>query len=299
MTGLTLLLFTTVSWAQQPATRPADVDEQAVREAVSAYAEAFNRGDSEAIGRFFTNDAQYVFEDGSLVKGRENIQKQLAQTLTDRKGARLEIRVESVQSPRSRIAMVRAVSALTDAEGASDVAPFRANYVKREGKWLIRTAEEFSEVGQALDQLSGFIGSWVDEDSEATIRNDWQWTSSRRFITRTFSATLRSGRQMGGTEVIGWDPASRTIRSWMFDADGGFGQGIWSSRGEGVWIIKSRGVLPDGSRASDVRIVQLESPDKYTWQSISREVDGEILPDIGPVTIVRAQTQPADAALER
>ena len=40
-----------------------------------------------------------------------------------------------------------------------------------------------------------------------------------------------------GTQVIGWDPAAGTIRSWMFDSDGGFGEGTWSKK-DNSWIVK-------------------------------------------------------------
>ena len=59
-----------------------------------------------------------------------------------------------------------------------------------------------------------------------------------------------------GTQVIGWDPAAGTIRSWMFDSDGGFGEGTWSKK-DNSWIVKFNQVLPDGRKASATNIYTL------------------------------------------
>ena len=58
-------------------------------------------------------------------------------------------------------------------------------------------------------------------------------------------------------------------------------------------------VLPDGSRASAVYIITVKGPREYTWESINREIDGDIQPDLGPFTLVRAQNQPSAAFSER
>ena len=46
----------------------------------------------------------------------------------------------------------------------------------------------------------------------------------------------KDGFQLSGTEVIGWDPTSRSIRSWVFDSDGSFGQAVWTRRGRGLTL---------------------------------------------------------------
>ncbi len=89
-----------------------------------------------------------------------------------------------------------------------------------------------------------------------------------------------------GTQVIGWDPAAGTIRSWMFDSDGGFGEGTWSKKGNS-WIVKFSQVLPDGRKASATNIYTLIDANTFTWKSIGRKVDGEFLPNVEEVKMVR------------
>jgi hypothetical protein len=87
-------------------------------------------------------------------------------------------------------------------------------------------------------------------------------------------------------QVIGWDESTKQIRSWVFDSDGGFGDGIWS-RKENRWTIKSTGTLPDGGKSSAVQIMTQVDGDSFKWQSVNREVDGELLPNVDEVLIVR------------
>jgi hypothetical protein len=74
----------------------------------------------------------------------------------------------------------------------------------------------------------------------------------------------------------------------MFDSDGGFGEGVWTRRGD-RWEVKLRQVLADGRTASSTNIYAPRDEDSFTWQSINREIDGERLPDVAPVTVVRKQ----------
>ena len=89
-----------------------------------------------------------------------------------------------------------------------------------------------------------------------------------------------------GEQFIGWDPEAEKIRSWLFDSDGGFGEGTWTKRGES-WVVEVTQTLADGSRASATQIYKPVNATSYTWEATDREVDGELLPDIEPVTIVR------------
>jgi len=89
-----------------------------------------------------------------------------------------------------------------------------------------------------------------------------------------------------GTQVIGWDAAAGTIRSWMFDSDGGFGEGTWSKKGD-KWVVKFSQVLPDGRKASATNIYTLAGNDTFTWKSVGRKVGDEFLPNIDEVKMVR------------
>ena len=80
----------------------------------------------------------------------------------------------------------------------------------------------------------------------------------------------------GGTEVIGWDPRTSRIRSWVFDSDGGFGENVWVHDGN-RWLIKYSGTLADGSEASATHILTNVDAATATLQSKDRVVDDKCL----------------------
>jgi hypothetical protein len=130
------------------------------------------------------------------------------------------------------------------------------------------------------------MGSWIDQDENATIQTDCQWTKNQNFINRSFAVVVGDQVDLAGMQIIGWDPVAKQIRSWIFDSDGGFAEGKWTRKGD-RWLIQTSGTLPDGSRSSAVNIMTRVDDDSFTWQSVQREVDGDILPNVDEVLVVR------------
>ncbi len=101
-----------------------------------------------------------------------------------------------------------------------------------------------------------------------------------------------------GTQVIGWDPGAKKFRSWIFDTEAGFGEGEWSRTGN-TWTVNVKSILGTGEKASSMNIYTYVDPNSFTWQSVSREVAGEPLPDIDEVTVVRKNAPQAQAKSEK
>ena len=78
------------------------------------------------------------------------------------------------------------------------------------------------------------VGRWVDQDDDdnATIETVCNWTKNRNFLTRSYAITVGDDIELSGIQVIGWDPAAKTIRSWTFDSDGGFAEATWDEKGD-------------------------------------------------------------------
>jgi hypothetical protein len=96
---------------------------------------------------------------------------------------------------------------------------------------------------------------------------------------------------MTGTQRIGWDPLAKKIRSWVFDSEGGFGEGIWTREGN-QWIVKMTGVTRDGKIASATNITTRVSKHRMTWQSRDRIIGGEKTLDIAEIPITRKPPPP-------
>ena len=90
-------------------TRRDPADERAVRELFEKLLEDWARGDGEAYGSRFAEDADYVAFDGTRTKGREEISS-AHQRLFDKfmKGTRLTGRIEGIEFPVPGVALVHA-----------------------------------------------------------------------------------------------------------------------------------------------------------------------------------------------
>ena len=168
-----------------------------------------------------------------------------------------------------------------------------------------RTAAEQPEVSRdaatddarqtsPLGELGWMIGQWVDEGKDSKIVTSCSWTKNRKFLTRSFSVTIDGQLSLEGTQFIGWDPIAGRIRSWTFDSEGGFGEGRWIRDGN-RWLVKMSFVLGSGERASAVNVITFVDQDTLRWQSIDREVAGELLPNIPEVTVVRQKPEKTES----
>ena len=109
-----------------------------------------------------------------------------------------------------------------------------------------------------------------------------------------FSVTNEEGATLSGTQVIGWDPVERQIRSWTFDTEGGFGQAYWNRDGS-QWLIRKTFILATGEKASALNVLTVVDENTVVWQSLNRQVGNELLPNIDPVTVVRKTEEAAEA----
>lgn len=166
---------------------------------------------------------------------------------------------------------------------------YTAVYVKTGGQWLLDrvTEEDLLEPVSHYEQLKPLewlVGSWTDQDEFATVTTECHWARNNNFLIRSFKVQVQDRIDMAGLQIIGWDPAEKRIRSWVFDSDGGFGEGSWSNK-DNSWHIQQSGVLADGRKTSAVQILTRLNDNSATLQSISRTVDGELLPNIDEVQI--------------
>jgi uncharacterized protein (TIGR02246 family) len=271
-------------------------DERAIRQVVDDFVKAYNGHDAAAVAALFTPDGLITSEDGKATSGRKAIEQVFDGVFKEHPKTRIEDTIESIR-------FVNTTQAIEDGRTTvihGDAAPteknrYRVVHVKRNGKWLMASAADLPEdtwTGEEeMKRLSGLIGDWVDESPDALVITSYHWTDNRRFILSQFTVQMGGRPAMTGTQRIGWDPLKKTIRSWVFDSEGGFGEGTWTQDGN-QWIIKRTGVTRDGRPASATNTITLVGKDRMTWQSRNRVVGGEKLPDIEEIPIVRQPPQP-------
>ena len=150
----------------------------------------------------------------------------------------------------------------------------------------VEAAADDAEPTSPLEELDWMVGEWIDQGEDSTITTKCSWTKNRKFLRRSFNVKIDEEVTLEGDQFVGWDPIENRIRSWTFNSEGGFGEGRWIQDGN-RWLVKASFVLADGARASALNVYTYVDADTIRWQSIDREVAGELQPNIPEVTVVR------------
>lgn len=270
-------------------------DKEAIEQSVQSYIAAFNAGDAKKLASHWAPDAVYINPlTGSEVEGREAITNEMQAILQDVKGTRLTVDVESIQFISPGVAVEKGTSKLISPTGEIEESVYTAIHVKRDGKWYLdRVTEEEIPIVlsnyEHLKELEWIIGSWTDRNESGNVQTTCKWTKNKNFIIRYFTAQTQSLNDLSGMQIIGWDPARKQIRSWVFDSDGGFSEGRWTKKKD-RWYVMLTGTLPDGRKSSSTNVFKLIDENQYKWQSVDRMVDGELQPNIDEVTVVRDES---------
>jgi len=274
-------------------------EEAAIRRSDDAYIEAYNKQDAKAVAALWSPEAVYVDpETGEESIGREEIEREFSETFAGLQDAKLEMDVAAIKFLSPNVAIESGTARVVSPNEPPDESTYAALFVKRDGKWLLDRVKEEEPPApppsnyEHLKDLEWMVGSWIDNDEEedATIQTDCNWTKNQNFMTRSFAVVVGDQVDMAGLQIIGWDPVASQIRSWVFDSDGGFAEGKWTRKGD-RWLIQQNGTLPDGSKSSAVNIMRQIDNDSFTSQSVQSSVDGDILPNVDEVTVVRKPTE--------
>lgn len=288
---LAATLMTPVLLMAQDAPNQTD-DEAAVRKAGTEYVEAFNKRDATTLASYWSPDAVYVTRvSGEQVVGREAIAAQFKSLFDTATNLKLAINVESMQFVSPNVAVEHGRAKFLSPDSEPDETEYSAVYVRRDGKWLLdrvtdKASQATSSNYEQLKALEWFVGSWVDQDQSMRIVTDCNWTKNKNFITRTFTVSADDNVELSGMQIIGWDAGSKQIRSWTFDSDGGFSQGVWS-KSKDRWYVHKKGTTADGQTTTAVNHVTPVDDATFAFQSTQRTLAGQLLPNIDEVLVVR------------
>jgi uncharacterized protein (TIGR02246 family) len=251
---------------------------------------AFDQRDAAALAANWTEDGEFIHNDGEPVRGRAEIQKGYAEFFKTLKGRpKVEIQSEVLRFLSADTAVGEATLRLKNEDGKT-VASGRHNtvLVRDGGRWKVAIVREWDrEVGRdvGLKELEWLIGTWraVAKDREVTIT--YAWDENRAFIRGQFTVTEGSKVIESGTEMISKDPAEGLLRSWVFQCDGAFG-GVWTREGK-KWSVAVRGVQADGRKLTATLIYIPVDPNRITWQAVDQALDGEPVPDTPPIKVTK------------
>ena len=280
------------AWAAAEESPQTD-DVRQIEAEVAAYVEAFNAKDAAALARHWSETGVYVRPaDGTRLVGRNAIEQEFHAAFEELPNAVLVVTVDSIRFVTPDVAIEEGTAEVDSAGAAPSRSGYAAVHVKRNGLWQIDSIRETELAAKEkatdnrLTELAWLVGEWVDQSDAAKVETTVNWTKNQSFLSYAFKVSASGIPDLEGTQVVGWDPVRKTIRSWMFDSDGGFGEGVWT-REDGRWTVALHQVLADGRTASSTNIYEPIDDNSFKWQSVDREVDGERLPDVAPVTVVR------------
>jgi uncharacterized protein (TIGR02246 family) len=270
-----------------------EADAQAIRKLGQEYVAAYEKGDAKACASFWTNEGEFIADDGQVTEGKAAIEKSYAELFAKKEVRKLEMEVSTLKFPSTDTAVLESTLRRKNAEGEVIASSWNHALLVREGgQWKVAMVREWDRDishDTKLADLSWMIGSWSATNKEKEVSLNYEWDDKKAFIKGQFS--IKEGGKVveTGTQMIGKDNSVGLIRSWVFNSEGGFGGGNWYRDGN-KWTVDTAGVLPDGREATSSTIYIKLGPNEFTWQSVDRTLAGEPMPDTPPIKVTRQKT---------
>lgn len=274
--------------------------ETAVHESARSFAEAYNRHDAKAIAGGFTASAEFVTEEGTVLAGREAIERHFQSVFSASPKASVGIRVEATRAIAPNAAIEEGT--VESSAGPDDVPQYSryvAVHVKQEGRWLVARARDFPAEPEGhvnfhhLRELEFLLGDWMGEGENVLTRTTCKWIDDRNYLLQEFTVQVSGRIAVSGTTRIGWDPQLRQIRSWTFDSQGGFSEAFWTHSGD-EWVLKSRGTTHLGHNSSATTVLRKIDSSTLKWESRDRIDGAGLTANIKPILVKRRPPAPEE-----
>ena len=288
-----------VSYGQStPSVKVWNDQQKTVAESIERYTAAFNKADTKLLTSFFSDDARLVTVDGEIYEGREAILGLFSEGFAGNPGLKMTNDVRNIRLVSEGVAIEEGFSVTTtEMDKKPSTVAYHVVHVKRDDRWqmfdIFETApvedpasESHTEKLAALDSI---VGEWVEETEAATVHHIVRWSPSHRYLLIDYRAETGSGKAVTvSTQRVGWDRKSRSIRSWLFEEDGGHGTDVWTPEPVGKgWKLKGEAVLADGRIVTGTTVMDATRPGQIQIRSYDRTADGEQVEDATIRTLVR------------
>lgn len=268
-------------------------DDSAIREASQSLAAAFEKGDAKAIAAFWTEEGEFISDDGNVIRGRDALAKAYTGFFAKRQHVKAEAKTQDVRFLGKDLGVEDGTFTVRAADAPAESTRYSTLYLREDGRWRIALLKEQSDRSvetPELSDISWLIGTWQSEGADGHARVTYEWTDNKRFLKATYSIKSKKpgAKATSGTEMIGVDPARGIIRGWTFNDAGDFGETSWTWD-NGRWEIEAVGTQGDGSHSTALNLLTRSGNDAFTWRSVQRTIDGAPLPDLPAVKVNRVQ----------
>jgi uncharacterized protein (TIGR02246 family) len=277
---------------KEAGTSPADkgarkADRAQLKVQMERFLKAFESGDAGQVASFWTVNGELIGDDGTVLRGRSAIEKSYREAFGKKESRKAEVQRDSLRFPSQDTAIEEGYFKVRVGKGAPISNRYSILFVREGGQWLMALVREWPAEGVSLRDLEWLIGTWVAKRDDAEVHTTYEWLWDKSFIRMQFTIRHKD-RTVSGFQMIGRDPASRELRSWAFESEGGFGEATWGRDGKN-WVLDSAGRLADGSTMAASIILSPLGPDAFTWQAVKRTTDGEEDDDLPPIKVTRVK----------
>jgi uncharacterized protein (TIGR02246 family) len=266
-----------------------EADKLAIDKLIKASIQAFNNRDAAAIAANWTAEGEYIRNDGDPIRGQAEIQKGYAEFFKTLKGKpAVEVQFDNLRFPSADTAVSEVTLRLKNEQGELIGSNWRNTLLVREaGQWKVAMVQEWDRdtaMDDSLKDLEWLIGTWRMDTKDRDVTTTYEWDENKAFIRGKYSVKQGGKATESGMQIFGKDNAEGGIHSWVFQSDGGYGDGAWTREGK-KWTVDFAGVTPDGKRLRATVIYVHVDTDTFTWQSVQQTVDGEPIADTQPIRV--------------
>jgi uncharacterized protein (TIGR02246 family) len=252
--------------------------------------QGFNAGKADQVAALFLPKGELIDEVGTVYQGQQEIQNLLTAFFQQFPGAKLTLAIESIRLV-GPVAIDEGTRTMTTADGA-EKSKFRyiAIWAKTDRGWQLASFRDFAEnplptANEYLQPLAWMVGDWVNEGADGKVAITYRWSEDKNYLLGEFQMNSTAGTSRKSSQRIGWDPSVGRIRSWLFDSDGGFAEGVWTPVDDGI-VVKSASVNPDGASSTATLNITIEDEDHFTIAGTDRVVGGSLDEDF-EITVTR------------
>lgn len=286
-----LLFLTGCSFRTNSSNR---TDEEQIRSVAQKYVETFNKQDAKQLSSLWSTDGQLTnYSDRETLVGQKSISEYFRSRFDANPQAEISVAIDSVKFTSDTKAIVRGHFKVVHSDTHQETISFQIMFVCLDRVWKIHEMNEITlepppSHYDHLKDLDWLVGTWIHKTEGMTFSSEYSWDTNKNFLIQHFTTKILDHDELAGEQIIGWDPMQTSIRSWVFDSDGGFGQSTWSYV-DSRWYVDMVFVLSNGSRATATHIIEKIDDSTYSFSSTGRDIEGKVLPNIGPFTVVRVQ----------
>jgi uncharacterized protein (TIGR02246 family) len=278
--------------AQTKSAKPdREADKAAIDKLIKASIQAFNSRDAAALAANWTEEGEYTLNDGEAVHGRAAIQKGYEEFFKTLKGKpNVEVQTDNLRFTSADTALSEVTLRLKNEQGDVIATSWRNTLVVREdGQWKVALVQEWDRdpaLDDSLKDLEWLIGTWHMDGKDREVTTTYEWDENKKFIRGKYTIKQDGKVVESGTQVFAEDKGDGGIRSWVFQSDGGYGDGTWTRQGK-TWTVDFGGTTSDGKKLSATVIYVHVDANTFTWQSTQQTVDGQPIPDTKPIKVTK------------